>query len=289
MQLLRVGTPGRERPVVRRSADDTTRDASSICTDYDTAFFAGDGISRLRAALAAGELPEVDISGERIGPPIGRPGKIVCIGLNYRKHAEESGMAIPAEPIIFMKAPNTVVGPHDDIRIPPGSVKTDWEVELAVVIGGRASYLPGPADALDLVAGYAVANDVSEREYQLERDAQWDKGKSCDTFNPLGPWITTADDLPDPQALGMWLDVNGERLQQSTTADMIFGVAEIIWWVSRYMVLEPGDVINTGTPAGVGLGLSPQRYLRPGDVVTLGIDGLGEQRSVCIETPGVGR
>lgn len=194
-------------------------------------------------------------------------------------------MPIPSEPIIFMKAPNTVVGPTDEIRIPPGSVKTDWEVELAVVMGGRASYLPGPQHALDLVAGYAVANDVSEREYQLERDAQWDKGKSCDTFNPFGPWITTADDLPDPQALGMWLDVNGERLQESTTADMIFGVAEIIWWVSRYMVLEPGDVINTGTPAGVGLGLSPQRYLRPGDVVCLGIDGLGEQRSVCVATP----
>ena len=285
MQLLRVGPVGRERPVVRTGAGAPTHDASSICGDFDTTFFAGDGIARLRDALATGVLPTVDISGERIGAPIGRPGKIVCIGLNYRKHAEESGMPIPSEPIIFMKAPNTVVGPTDDIRIPPGSVKTDWEVELAVVMGGRASYLSGPERALDLVAGYAVANDVSEREYQLERDAQWDKGKSCDTFNPLGPWITTADDLPDPQQLGMWLDLNGERLQDSTTADMIFGVAEIIWWVSRYMVLEPGDVINTGTPAGVGLGLSPQRYLRAGDVVTLGIDHLGEQRSVCVDTP----
>lgn len=285
MQLLRIGPVGHERPVVRSGPDAAAHDATPVCADFDPAFFASGGLARLREALVAGDLAPIDITGERIGAPMGRPGKIVCIGLNYRRHAEESGMPIPSEPIIFMKAPNTVVGPTDEIRIPPGSVKTDWEVELAVVMGGRASYLPGPQHALDLVAGYAVANDVSEREYQLERDAQWDKGKSCDTFNPFGPWITTADDLPDPQALGMWLDVNGERLQESTTADMIFGVAEIIWWVSRYMVLEPGDVINTGTPAGVGLGLSPQRYLRPGDVVCLGIDGLGEQRSVCVATP----
>jgi len=214
-----------------------------------------------------------------------RPGKVVCIGLNYRNHAIESGMEIPAEPVVFMKAPNTVVGPNDDIHIPRRSQKTDWEVELAVVIGTTVSYLDSPADALACVAGYAVSNDVSEREFQLERGGQWDKGKSCATFNPLGPWIVTPDEVGDPQRLGMFLDVNGERLQTGDTSDMIFEVDHIVWYLSQFMVLEPGDVINTGTPADVGHGLRPPRYLAPGDVVRLGIDRLGTQQGLLVAAP----
>lgn len=285
MKLVRFGAFGHERPGVMANGSEVVLDASPVTSDYDVDFFEGDGIERLRRAVEAGSLSPVEVGGMRLGAPLRRPGKVVCIGLNYRNHAKESNMAIPGEPIIFMKAPNTVVGPHDDVRIPRRSTKTDWEVELAVVIGRRASYLDSEAEALDHVAGYSVSNDVSEREFQLERGGQWDKGKSCDTFNPLGPWLVTTDEVPDPQTMGMWLDVDGERMQNGHTSDMIFSVAHIVWYVSQFMVLEPGDLINTGTPAGVGSGFTPQRFLRPGQEMRLGIDGLGEQRSHTVPTP----
>jgi 2-keto-4-pentenoate hydratase/2-oxohepta-3-ene-1,7-dioic acid hydratase in catechol pathway len=217
-----------------------------------------------------------------MGAPIARPGKVVCIGLNYSDHAAETGQAPPARPIVFMKDPSTVVGPYDEVLIPRGSAKTDWEVELGVVIGARARYLDSPADGLTVVAGYAISNDVSEREFQLELSPQWDLGKSCETFNPLGPWLVTADEVPDPQLLGLRLSVNGRKRQDGSTANMIFGVGYLIWYLSQYMVLEPGDLIDTGTPAGVALGLPDHPYLRDGDRVQLEIDGLGqaEQRFV---------
>jgi 2-keto-4-pentenoate hydratase/2-oxohepta-3-ene-1,7-dioic acid hydratase in catechol pathway len=285
MKLLRYGEPGAERPAVIPTGSDVVLDAQQITLGYEPEFFASDGLDRLRSAIDGGSLPVADLSGERIGAPIARPGKIVCIGLNYRNHAAESGMAIPDEPIIFMKAPNTVIGPNDDVRIPRRSAKTDWEVELAVVIGSTASYVDDPANALSYIAGYAISNDVSEREFQLERGGQWDKGKSCDTFNPIGPWIVTTDELVDPQTLNMWLDVDDQREQTGHTSDMIFDVGHIVWYVSQFMVLEPGDVINTGTPAGVGSGKHPPRFLRPGQEMRLGIDGLGEQRVHTVATP----
>ncbi len=285
MKLLRYGDPGAERPAVMQPGTDTALDARPVTDDFDPAFFASDGLERLAAAVAAGELEPVDISGQRVGAPMGRPGKIVCIGLNYRNHAAEGGMPIPEEPIIFMKAPNTMVGPNDDVRIPRASTKTDWEVELAVVIGSEASYVDSPDAALAHVAGYAVCNDVSEREFQLERGGQWDKGKSCDTFNPLGPWIVTPDEFGDHQAKDMWLDVDGRREQTGNTSDMIFAVDHIIWYVSQFMTLEPGDLINTGTPAGVGLGKTPPRYLSAGQEMVVGIEGLGEQRSRTVAAP----
>ncbi|WP_456319072.1 fumarylacetoacetate hydrolase family protein [Herbidospora solisilvae] len=245
--------------------------------DFTPDFFASGGLDRVRAALADDPLPELDQDGLRIGPPVARPGKIVCIGLNYRDHAEESGAAVPTEPVVFMKAPNTVVGPFDEVLVPRASVKTDWEVELAIVIGSTCRYLGSHEEALAAVAGYTVSNDVSEREFQLERGGQWDKGKSCETFQPLGPWLVTADEVADPQALGLRLWVNGDLKQNGDTKNMIFGVAEIVRYLSQFMVLEPGDVINTGTPAGVALsGLHP--YLKEGDVMELEIDGLGRQR-----------
>ncbi|HSL73324.1 MAG TPA: fumarylacetoacetate hydrolase family protein [Ilumatobacteraceae bacterium] len=253
--------------------------------DFGPEFFAGGGLARLSSAVESGALEPVGLDGRRIGAPMRRPGKIVCIGLNYRDHAAEGGMAIPDEPIIFMKAPNTVVGPTDDVRIPRGSIKTDWEVELGVIIGTEASYVDSPEAALQHIAGYCVVNDVSEREYQLERGGQWDKGKSCDTFNPMGPWLVTADEVPDPQALGMWLDVNGRREQQGSTSDMIFSVAHIVWYVSQFMVLEPGDLLNTGTPAGVGSGKRPPRFLEAGYEMRVGIDGLGEHHTRTVATP----
>ncbi|PZG15054.1 2-hydroxyhepta-2,4-diene-1,7-dioate isomerase [Nonomuraea aridisoli] len=246
--------------------------------EIDGAFLASGGVERVREALQRGALPVVDAEGLRIGAPIARPGKIVCIGLNYRDHAAESGAEVPAEPVVFMKASNTMVGPYDDVLIPKGSVKTDWEVELAVVIGKEARYLGSREEALGVIAGYAVANDVSEREFQLERGGQWDKGKSCETFNPLGPWLVTPDEVGDPQDLPLRLWVNGEPRQDGTTKDMIFDVAEVVRYLSRFMVLEPGDVINTGTPAGVAMGMPGQPYLRAGDVVELEIGGLGRQR-----------
>jgi 2-keto-4-pentenoate hydratase/2-oxohepta-3-ene-1,7-dioic acid hydratase in catechol pathway len=279
MRLLRVGQAGHERPAVL-DRDGRLLDLSGVVSEIDGAFLAGDGIDRARAALAGGGLAELDPS-TRVGPPVARPGKVVCIGLNYSDHAEETHADKPAEPVIFMKAPNTVVGPNDEVLVPRGSTKTDWEIELAVVLGRTARYVADHAEAMACVAGYAVANDVSEREFQLERGGTWDKGKSCETFNPLGPWLVTRNEVADPQQLRMRLWVNGEVRQDGDTKNMIFGVAELVRYVSQFMVLEPGDVINTGTPAGVALGQAePKPYLRAGDVMELEIEGLGRQRQV---------
>ncbi|MDG5806168.1 fumarylacetoacetate hydrolase family protein [Streptomyces ossamyceticus] len=277
MKLLRVGAPGEERPAVRTS-DGRLLDLSAVTADIDGSFLGSGGVERARAALEAGGLPELDPGGLRIGAPVARPGKIVCVGLNYRDHAAETGAAIPERPVVFMKDPGTVVGPHDEVLVPRGSVKTDWEVELAVVIGRRARYLESPDEAAGVIAGYAVSHDVSEREFQLEYSPQWDLGKSCETFNPLGPWLVTADEIDDPQDLELRLSVNGVKRQHGHTRDMIFPVHQVVAYLSRYMVLEPGDVINTGTPAGVALGLPGTPYLRAGDTVELEIDGLGGQR-----------
>jgi 2-keto-4-pentenoate hydratase/2-oxohepta-3-ene-1,7-dioic acid hydratase in catechol pathway len=278
MKLLRVGARGAERPAVL-DADGIARDVSAVAGDFGPAFFAGDGLRQVAVALSRGRLPQADASG-RIGAPIARPGKVVCIGLNYSDHAAETGQAPPERPVVFMKDPATVVGPYDDVLIPRGSVKTDWEVELGVVIGAKARYLDSPEAGLAAVAGYVISNDVSERTFQLELSPQWDLGKSCETFNPLGPWLVTADEVADPQRLGLRLAVNGRPRQDGSTANMIFGVGYLIWYLSQYMVLEPGDLVNTGTPAGVALGLPDHPYLRAGDRVRLEIDGLGhaEQR-----------
>ncbi|WP_407110388.1 fumarylacetoacetate hydrolase family protein [Streptomyces sp. DSM 116494] len=281
MKLLRVGTAGRERPALL-DAGGTLRDLSGLVADIDGALLAdAAALGRIRAAAGTGELPALDGTGLRIGPPVGRIGKVVCIGLNYHDHARETGAEPPAEPVIFLKAADTVVGPHDTVLIPRGSVKTDWEVELAVVIGRTARYLESAEEGLARVAGYAVAHDVSEREFQIERGGTWDKGKNCETFNPLGPWLVTADEVPDPQGLSLRLWVNGELQQDGTTADQIFPVGEVVRYVSRFMTLYPGDVINTGTPAGVAMGRAePKPYLRAGDVVELEVGGLGRQRQV---------
>lgn len=279
MKLLRVGTAGAERPALL-DADETLRDLSGVVDDIDGALLAdGAALDRIRAAAEAGELPVLDATGLRIGPPLGRIGKIVCIGLNYHDHARETGAEPPAEPVVFFKAPDTVVGPYDTVLVPRGSVKTDWEVELAVVIGRTARYLESAEEGLAHVAGYAVAHDVSEREFQIERGGTWDKGKNCETFNPLGPWLVTADEVADPQDLSLRLWVNGELKQDGTTAEQIFPVGEVVRYVSQFMTLHPGDVINTGTPAGVALGApEPKPFLRAGDVVELEIAGLGRQR-----------
>ncbi|WP_435603114.1 fumarylacetoacetate hydrolase family protein [Streptomyces sp. bgisy130] len=281
MKLLRVGTVGTERPALL-DEDGTLRDLSGLVPDIDGALLAdAEKLARIRTAAASRELPHLDAAGLRTGPPVARIGKIVCIGLNYHDHARETGAATPAEPILFMKAPDTVVGPDDTVLVPRDSVKTDWEVELAVVIGRTARYLETDAQALAAVAGYAVAHDVSERAFQIERGGQWDKGKNCETFNPLGPWLVTADEVPDPQNLALRLWVNGELKQDGTTAEQIFPVAEVVRYVSRFMTLYPGDIINTGTPAGVAMGHpDPKPYLRAGDVVELEIEGLGRQRQV---------
>ncbi|TQM81517.1 2-keto-4-pentenoate hydratase/2-oxohepta-3-ene-1,7-dioic acid hydratase in catechol pathway [Saccharothrix saharensis] len=278
MQLLRLGPSGSERPAVRAD-DGVTYDLTPVTDDVTGAFLADDGIARTRAALAAGELHPVVDDGVRIGPPVAGVGKLVCIGLNYRDHAEETGLAIPSEPVVFLKTPDTIVGPNDEVLVPRRSVKTDWEVELAVVIGRTARYLDSAEQALTCIAGYALSHDVSEREFQLERGGQWDKGKNCETFNPLGPFLVPADEVGDPQALGLRLWVNGVPRQDSSTKNMIFPVAELVRYLSWFLVLRPGDVINTGTPAGVALGQpEPKPYLKAGDVVELEIDGLGRQR-----------
>ncbi|MEE1761024.1 MULTISPECIES: fumarylacetoacetate hydrolase family protein [unclassified Streptomyces] len=277
MKLLRVGARGEERPAVRTD-DGRLLDLSSVTSDIDGAFLASGGVDRARAAVESGALPELDTDDPRVGAPVARPGKVICVGLNYRDHAAETGAAIPPRPVVFMKDPSTVVGPYDEVLIPRGSVKTDWEVELGVVIGRRARYLAGPEEAAEVIAGYVVSHDVSEREFQLEYSSQWDLGKSCETFNPMGPWLVTADEVGDPQDLGLHLSVNGVKRQDGHTSDMIFPVDHIVAYLSQYMVLEPGDVINTGTPAGVALGLPGTPYLRPGDTVELSIDGLGSQR-----------
>jgi 2-keto-4-pentenoate hydratase/2-oxohepta-3-ene-1,7-dioic acid hydratase in catechol pathway len=262
-------------------SDDRVYDLRPVTADIDGAFL---GSTRYQEALDAGHngtLPTVDISGRRVGAPIARPQAVLCIGMNYAAHAAESGSAPPSVPIMFYKAPNTVVGPDDDVFIPVGATKTDWEVELGVVIGRRTRYLASPKEALDHVAGYVVSNDVSERDFQLAQSGgQWSKGKSCETFNPLGPWLVPASEVPDPQALRLRTYVNGELRQDSSTADMVFGVAELIWHLSQFTVLEPGDLINTGTPEGVALsGRFP--YLADGDVMELEIEGLGRQRGRC--------
>lgn len=279
MKLLRVGTAGAERPALL-DAEGTLRDLSGLVDDVDGALLADDAaLGRVRAAAEAGALPALDAAELRIGPPVGRIGKIVCIGLNYHDHARETGAEPPSEPVVFFKAPDTVVGPNDTVLVPRGSVKTDWEVELAVVIGRTARYLASAEEGLAHVAGYTVAHDVSEREFQIERGGTWDKGKNCETFNPLGPWLVTADEVPDPQRLPLKLWVNGELKQDGTTAEQIFPVGEVVRYVSRFMTLYPGDVINTGTPAGVAMGQpEPKPYLRSGDVVELEIEGLGRQR-----------
>ncbi|MGW0708526.1 fumarylacetoacetate hydrolase family protein [Streptomyces sp. NPDC002643] len=279
MYLMRIGAAGAEKPVARID-DETYVDLSDVVTDFDEAFFGSGGLDRVRPVVAeraeAGRVSR--FSGERIGAPIARPHQILCIGLNYRDHAAESGMAVPDEPILFTKSPNTLIGPNDDVRIPRGSTKTDWEVELGIVIGRRTGYLDSVAEARDAIAGYVVVNDVSERAFQLERGGQWAKGKSAETFNPAGPWLATADELDDVLALDMWLDVNGERRQTGSTKTMIFDPYFIVHYLSQFLVLEPGDLINTGTPPGVGMGLTPPVYLRPGDVMELGIKHLGTQR-----------
>jgi 2,4-diketo-3-deoxy-L-fuconate hydrolase len=273
MKLIRWGNAGKEKTGV--IIDDIWYDTSAFGGDYNEDFFENNGLERLEEFVKAnqGKLIPVDPT-ERLGAPIARPSKIVCIGLNYIDHARETNAAIPAEPIIFMKSTTSLVGPFDDIVIPKNSVKTDWEVELAVVIGKKASYVE-EASALEYVAGYVLHNDVSEREFQLEKGGTWDKGKGCDTFAPMGPFLATADELGDVDNLRLWLTVNGEKMQDGNTADFIFNVPFVISYVSQFMTLLPGDVISTGTPAGVGLGFKPPIYLKAGDVVELGIDGLG--------------
>ena len=276
MKLLRFGEPGRERPGLLH--DGRRIDASAAVDDYDASFFADGGPDALRdwAVSEADRAPAVP-GDARLGPPIPRPGKIVCIGLNYADHAAESDMEVPDEPVIFFKASSALAGPNDDLILPRGSTKTDWEVELAVVMGRSASYV-SEDEAMDYVAGYAVHNDYSEREYQLERGGQWVKGKSCDTFAPIGPVLATPDEVGDVHALDLWLTVNGEERQAGTTGNLIFGIPTLVSYLSRFMTLEPGDVISTGTPAGVGLGLDPPQFLSAGDVVELGIEGLGTAR-----------
>ncbi|MFG2133736.1 fumarylacetoacetate hydrolase family protein [Streptomyces sp. NPDC048751] len=279
MYLMRIGAAGAEKPVARVD-DETYVDLSDVVVDFDEAFFGSGGVDRVRPVVAeraaAGRVSR--FAGERIGAPIARPHQILCIGLNYRDHAAESGMPVPDEPILFTKSPNTLIGPNDDVRIPRGSTRTDWEVELGIVIGRRTGYLDSVDEARDAIAGYVVVNDVSERAFQLERGGQWAKGKSAETFNPAGPWLATSDEIDDVLALDMWLDVNGVRRQTGNTKTMIFDPYFIVHYLSQFLVLEPGDLINTGTPPGVGMGLTPPEYLQPGDVMELGIRRLGAQR-----------
>lgn len=273
MKLVRYGEAGQEKPGIF-DQEGNIRDLSEHVHDIDGSVLAPDSLDKL-AGLNLDDLSRVE-GAPRIGPPVANVGKLVCIGLNYRLHAEEAGLKIPEEPILFMKATTSIVGPNDDLMLPKGSKKTDWEVELTVAIGRVARYVE-ESEAFDYVAGYCVANDVSERAFQIEGTGQWVKGKSADTFCPLGPFLATRDEIPDPQNLHLWLDVDGKRYQYGSTDDMIFGVAHIVSYVSRYMTLMPGDLILTGTPSGVGFGLSPPVFLRPGNQVRLGIEGLGEQ------------
>jgi 2-keto-4-pentenoate hydratase/2-oxohepta-3-ene-1,7-dioic acid hydratase in catechol pathway len=281
VRLLRVGTAGAERPAALLP-DGSLVDISDLVPDIDARTLGAESLRRLERDLDArgSDLPRLDAERLRIGAPVNGIGKIVCVGLNYREHAREAGLPVPSEPILFLKAGDTVGGPHDPVLIPPQSEKTDYEVELGVVIGRQARYLDSPAEAMSHVAGFLVSNDVSERAYQMERGGTWDKGKNCETFSPLGPWLVTTDEVPDVQDLELHLRVNGEVRQQSTTGDMIFTVDHLVWYISQFMVLRPGDVINTGTPQGVGSGFSPPRFLRDGDVVELGITGLGSQRQL---------
>ena len=281
MKLIRYGAPGREKPGVLL-ADGTRLDVSAFGSDYDEAFFVSGGIEKLSKWLRNNPSLPAKISADvRLGPPVFRPSKIVCIGLNFRDHAQETGAKIPTEPVIFLKSTTALMGPNDDVMIPKNGTKVDWEVEFAIIIGRRALNVPNE-NALEYVAGYALHNDYSERAFQIERGGQWVKGKSADTFAPLGPFLASKDEIKDPGNLKMWLKVNGETRQDSSTANMIFGVATLVSYVSEFMTLLPGDVISTGTPAGVGLGMKPPQYLKAGDLVELGIEGLGESQQRVI-------
>jgi 2-keto-4-pentenoate hydratase/2-oxohepta-3-ene-1,7-dioic acid hydratase in catechol pathway len=277
MKLMRVGPIGDEVPAVLSDGGEIL-DVSDFITEFDQAFFASDGLNML-ARVLENDLPMIEPS-VRIGAPIAKPYQVLCIGMNYRDHAKEVGAEIPVEPTVFNKGPHTVVGPNDDVLIPPGSSATDWEVELSIIIGSEARYLADEAEAEECIAGFAISNDVSERHYQLERGGQWVKGKSCETFNPLGPWLVTRDSIADPGDLRMELTVNGRLKQNSSTSEMVFGVNFLVWYLSQFMVLEPGDLINTGTPAGVALGDIDPQYLRDGDVIEVAIPGLGAQRQM---------
>jgi 2-keto-4-pentenoate hydratase/2-oxohepta-3-ene-1,7-dioic acid hydratase in catechol pathway len=283
MKLFRFGKEGVEKPGVLH--EDLYLDVSGYFNDYDEYFFENEGLSKLRSLVnsKADVLPIISRS-ERIGSPIARPSKIVCIGLNYADHAKETGAAFPLEPVMFLKATTAIIGPYDEIVIPKNSEKTDWEVELAVVIGKKASYVT-EAEAMNYVAGYCVHNDVSERAYQLERGGTWDKGKGCDTFAPLGPWLVTKEEIENVNNLRLWLSVNGKKMQDGNTANLIFNIPYVVSYVSQFMTLLPGDIISTGTPAGVGMGLEPQIFLADGDVVELGIDGLGASKQICRSHP----
>lgn len=278
MKLVRYGNPGKEKPGLV-DAEGNLRDLSAVVPDIGPTQLSPSMLAKIRKAAAKAAFVR---GTPRLGCPVANIGKFVAIGLNYTDHAEEAGMAIPKEPIIFMKATSSIQGPDDTVMLPKGSLKSDWEVELGIVIGTTARYVPR-RDALTHVAGYCVVNDISEREYQLERGPQWDKGKGCDTFGPIGPWLVTTDEIPNVQRLGMWLDVNGQRMQSGSTKTMIFGAAELVSYVSKFMTLSPGDVITTGTPPGVGMGMKPPRFLKNGDVMTLGIEGLGEQRQKVVK------
>lgn len=287
MKLMRLGAPGEERPVVALD-DEHYVDVSDLVADVDGEFLASGGIEWIRPLVeelvAAGAVAR--LAGERIGAPIARPHQILCIGLNYRDHAEETGQEVPAEPILFTKSPNTLVGPYDDVIMPRGASKLDWEVELGVVIGRRASYLPDEAAAREAIAGYLVVNDVSERAFQLERGGQWSKGKSCATFNPAGPWLVTRDEVADELDIDLWLDVNDLPRQRGNTGTMVFSPAYLVHYLSQFMVLEPGDLINTGTPPGVGMGLRPPVFLSVGDTLELGARGFGSQRQRVVAAAG---
>ena len=280
MKLIRFGEINKEKPGILLD-NNVKLDVSSFVEDYNEDFFMNDGILKLRNWLKENQdkCPVVD-NNIRIGPPLSRPSKIVCVGLNYAQHAAESGMDIPNEPVLFFKASSAIVGPYDPVIIPKNSSKTDWEVELAIVIGKKASYV-SEEDALDYVAGYMLHNDVSEREFQLERSGQWVKGKSCDSFAPIGPFIATCDEIEDPNNLKLWLKLNGETMQNSSTSDFIFNVVHVVSYISQFMSLLPGDIISTGTPFGVGLGLNPPKYLKEGDIMELGIENLGISKQVC--------
>ena len=273
MKLVRHGPSGRERPGLM-DGQGQVRDLHGVCADFGPSFFAADGIETLKS-INPEDLPLV-APGTRLGPCVARPGNFIAVGLNYVQHAIETKAAIPSDPILFNKAPSCICGPDDTVLLPPNSIKADWEVELAFVIGKTAHYVD-EANALDFIAGYFICNDISEREFQLERSGQWVKGKMAPTFGPLGPWLVTSDEIPDVQNLGLWLELNGERVQNSSTSDMIFTIKKMVSDISQYVILEPGDIITTGTPQGVGLGMKPPKYLKPGDVMRLGIDGLGVQ------------
>ncbi|NII82638.1 fumarylacetoacetate hydrolase family protein [Pedobacter sp. SG908] len=275
MKLIRFGEAGAEKPGV--IIGDNYFDVSALVSDYNEAFFGGDGLEKLKKDIESADLPQVD-KGVRLGPALARPSKIICVGLNYKDHAAETNAPIPSEPILFFKATSAIVGPNDDLIIPKNSKKTDWEVELGIVVGKKASYV-SEENALDHIAGYVLHNDYSEREFQIERNGQWVKGKSCDTFAPIGPFIATQDEIADVHNLRLWLTVNGKTLQDGNTSNLIFNVPFMVSYISQFMTLLPGDVITTGTPAGVGLGQKPEPwYLKPGDVVELGIDGLGTSK-----------